>query len=177
MENLRLTSSERYYVSYRFKNRQTIDYFTLDKEPIPLAKAKCGSCKQIIKSKHCGHFVRCKCGKSFVDTDRWFPERHRFGGEAQNLNPLTPSTMKSPRNRCKCGSFISKKNPFCKKCDFKSHAYKEQIIKERKVDVAKNAFGNTPKKEIEWRETFQEPTKKQSYYLTFKQWIKNLFSS
>lgn len=46
-------------------------------------KAKCKSCGEIMVSERCGHFVTCKCGESFIDTDRWFPDRVRLGGEAE----------------------------------------------------------------------------------------------
>jgi len=72
--------------------------------------------------------------------------------------------MKPLVNRCKkCQSWISLKNPFCKKCDFKDYAYNATIKK--KIDVSKNAFGNEPK----------EP-EEQSYYLKLKQWMRNLFT-
>lgn len=48
-------------------------------------KAKCKSCGQIIVSERPGHFASCDCGKSFIDTDRWFPERIRLGGDAELL--------------------------------------------------------------------------------------------
>lgn len=79
------TSSGRYYCR-REPNRDTFDrivYYTLKGELIPLAKAKCSECGDILESKMCGDFQSCSCGKSFVDTDRWFPERHRYGGEAK----------------------------------------------------------------------------------------------
>ncbi len=74
---LRLTPSGRYYVKTW---GDTIMYYDLNKKRIPLAKAICMSCGDIMKSKRCGDFIRCKCGESFVDTDRWNPERHRYGG-------------------------------------------------------------------------------------------------
>ena len=46
-------------------------------------KAKCKSCKQVMVSERGGQFVTCDCGESFIDTDRWFPERIRLGGEAE----------------------------------------------------------------------------------------------
>ena len=78
-----LSMSKRYFVrrepkvdkwtSIRYYNIETLD-------EVALAKAKCGDCGDIIQSKHCGDYVGCSCGKSFVDTDRWMPERHRWGG-------------------------------------------------------------------------------------------------
>ena len=53
-----------------------------------MGKAKCNSCGEVIVSKRPGHFVSCKCGKSFIDTDRWFPERYRLGGEAEPIKSL-----------------------------------------------------------------------------------------
>lgn len=80
-----LTGTGRYYCRREpEKNNFTkIVYYTLEGEHIPLAKAKCGKCGEIIESQMCGDFVRCTCGESFVDTDRWFPERHRYGGKAE----------------------------------------------------------------------------------------------
>ena len=76
---LKLTPSGKYYVKYW---GQKIMYYDLELNRVWLAKAKCKSCNQVIESKRCGHFVKCTCGASFIDTDRWFPERHRYGGEA-----------------------------------------------------------------------------------------------
>ena len=59
-----------------------IDYYTLDGAYIPLASATCSSCQTPIQSLHCGDFVTCPCGRTSVDTDRWFPERHRMIGAA-----------------------------------------------------------------------------------------------
>lgn len=78
MDDLRLTTSGRYYVR---NVDDTIEYYDLDKKKVPLANGKCGYCGDIIKSKKCGDFVSCSCEKSFVDTDRWFPEYHRYGGD------------------------------------------------------------------------------------------------
>ena len=49
-------------------------------------KAQCNKCKEIIISERCGHFVSCKCGASFIDTDRWFPKRYRLGGDCIGLD-------------------------------------------------------------------------------------------
>ena len=79
----RLTKSGKYYVRYR---GESIFYYTLEGERIRLATARCTAiCKQIIRSKRCGDFVICDCGKSFVDTDRWLPTRHRYGGNAEPI--------------------------------------------------------------------------------------------
>ena len=51
-------------------------------------KAKCKSCKQIIISKRPGHFVSCDCGKSYIDTDRWLPDRIRLGGNAELIKEV-----------------------------------------------------------------------------------------
>ena len=75
---MKLTNSKRYYVEHE---GDTIKYYDLSKKRIPLASGTCKECGDKIESKRCGDFVSCKCGKSFVDTDRWFPERHRFGGK------------------------------------------------------------------------------------------------
>jgi len=79
-----LTESKRYYVRKELnEDSQTIVYYTLSGDHIPLARAKCGDCNEVIESKKCGDFVSCSCGNSYVDTDRWMPERHRFGGNAK----------------------------------------------------------------------------------------------
>lgn len=79
-----LSHSQRYYIRREPKpDKWThIRYYTLEGEPIQLAKAKCPNCGDVIESKHCGDFVKCECGESYVDTDRWMPERHRYGGGA-----------------------------------------------------------------------------------------------
>lgn len=74
-----LTPSCRYFAR---RHGQSIWYYGLDKARIRLARAKCTSCGKMIESKRCGHFVSCPCRKSFCDTDRFEPERHRFGGNA-----------------------------------------------------------------------------------------------
>lgn len=76
-KGMKLTNSKRYYFIQEGENTR---FFSLDKQPIPLAKGKCLECGDVMESKRCGHFVECSCGKSYVDTDRWFPERHRYGG-------------------------------------------------------------------------------------------------
>lgn len=82
-----LTNSGRYYCRKEpsLENWTSIAYYTLEGEMIPLAKAQCGACGDVMESKMCGSYVACSCGKSFVDTDRWFPESHRLGGSAQEL--------------------------------------------------------------------------------------------
>lgn len=77
-----LTPSGNYYARAEpsYEKRERIVYFSLEKDHIPLAKGQCKKCKSVIESKMCGDFRQCECGKSFVDTDRWFPERHRYGG-------------------------------------------------------------------------------------------------
>lgn len=80
-----LTYSKRYYVRREpdVHYWSHIVYYGLDKNRIHLAKAKCKLCGEIMESKCCGDFQPCKCGASFVDTDRWLPERHRYGGETE----------------------------------------------------------------------------------------------
>lgn len=82
-----LTQTGKYFVR-REPERHSftkIVYYTLGGEHIPLAKGKCKECGQVIESQMCGDFVPCKCAKSFVDTDRWMPERHRYGGEVEAI--------------------------------------------------------------------------------------------
>lgn len=80
-----LTQSERYYCRKEPDKDlwDTIEYYTLEGDYIPLSKAVCAKCEDVIQSRHCGDFQRCSCGASFVDTDRWTPERHRYGGDAK----------------------------------------------------------------------------------------------
>ena len=54
-----------------------------DGKQVEMAKAKCKKCGDVMESKMPGDWVRCSCGASYVDTDRWSPERHRYGSEAQ----------------------------------------------------------------------------------------------
>ena len=69
-----------------YENYTHIFYYDLEGNRILLAKATCPSCEDVLESKMCGDFVSCRCGKSFVDTDRCMPERHRFGGLVANIN-------------------------------------------------------------------------------------------
>lgn len=92
-----LTASGSYYVRREpdKDNWTTIVYYGLYGEHIPLAKAECPKCHMVLESKHCGDFQACE--HSFVDTDRWFPERHRYGGAVSDLQPSDskPSTGNS----------------------------------------------------------------------------------
>lgn len=78
-----LSGSKNYYIRKEpnLKNWKTIKYYSLDGLRILLAKGVCAKCKDVMESQYCGHFVSCKCMKSFVDTDRWFPEHHRYSGD------------------------------------------------------------------------------------------------
>lgn len=82
-----LTPSGNYFcrAESSYEKREKIVYYSLEKNHIPLAKAQCEECKDIIESKMCGDFHYCSCGASFVDTDRWMPERHRYGGKAKMI--------------------------------------------------------------------------------------------
>lgn len=82
-----LTGSGNYYCRREpeVDSFNKIEYYTLEGEYIPLAKGKCKECNDIIQSQMCGSFQTCSCKKSFVDTDRWTPERHRYGGEVERL--------------------------------------------------------------------------------------------
>lgn len=82
-----LTQSGNYYCRAEpYPNWKKLIYYGLDKNHIPLASGRCGSCDEILESKYCGNFVQCPCRKSFVDTDRWTPEMHRYGGD---IKPIT----------------------------------------------------------------------------------------
>ncbi len=45
----------------------------------------CVYCESIVQSKYPGQFIRCKCGKSFVDETHYYC---RSGGEITLLMPL-----------------------------------------------------------------------------------------
>lgn len=81
-----LLPSGRYYARAEpsYEDFQSCAYYSLDKDGIPLAKGTCNQCGQTLESKMCGDFQSCACG-SFVDTDRWFPERHRYGGNIKSF--------------------------------------------------------------------------------------------
>jgi len=82
-----LTKSERYYCRKEVKDEDLmIFYYTLEGKRVPLAKAECLSCGEIVESLRCGDFQKCSCGGTAVDTDRWLPERHRYIGD--NLKML-----------------------------------------------------------------------------------------
>jgi len=61
-----------------YEKRESIVYYSLDKEHIPLAETECQKCGETVKSKMCGDFQSCSCRATSVDTDRWMPERHRI---------------------------------------------------------------------------------------------------
>lgn len=48
-----------------------------------MASAVCGECGQQMQSQQPGDFSQCECNASFVDTDRWDANRHRYGGSAK----------------------------------------------------------------------------------------------
>lgn len=85
-----LSISWRYYIRHMYKwksyvgkprqcfNWDRIEYYDLRWNYIPLAMAECSNCGDIIQSQYCWHFVTCSCWDTSVDTDRWFPERHRI---------------------------------------------------------------------------------------------------
>ena len=77
-----LTKSGDYYVSRKpgVKFKSQISYYTLEGERIPLAQGECLDCGGWIESKRCGDWQTCPCERSYVDTDRWSPELHRYGG-------------------------------------------------------------------------------------------------
>ena len=83
-----VSPSCRYFIRYEpeFAGFTSIAYYDLKtRERIPLAKGSCSECGETMESRMCGDFQGCGCGKSFVDTDRWFPERHRYGGALVEL--------------------------------------------------------------------------------------------
>lgn len=93
-----LSASKKYYVRREYHSPKGfcitiqaypwnhIEYYDLEGRYIPLAMARCNNCHDLIRSKHCGDFVSCSCKKSGVDTDRWFPERHRYIGDCMGIS-------------------------------------------------------------------------------------------
>ena len=85
-----LSSSKRYYIRQEGYpddvSGKRIEYYTLRGRYIHLARAKCLDCGEEIWSRRCGDFQRCRCGASYVDTDRRVPERHRYGGACISNN-------------------------------------------------------------------------------------------
>jgi hypothetical protein len=81
-----LSASKKYYIRREpYPKWKRICYYTLEGDRIQLAKGQCKECKGVVESQHCGDFVPCFCRQSFVDTDRWNPERHRYGGEIESV--------------------------------------------------------------------------------------------
>lgn len=78
-----LSQSKNYFIRREptVEKWKYIRYYTLEGDYIQLAKGRWKLCEDTIESKHCGDYVGCSCGASRVDTDRWFPERHRYLGE------------------------------------------------------------------------------------------------
>lgn len=56
------------------------------------AIAKCKSCGEILISSSGGHFVSCKCNKSFLDQERFGGAYQRLGGEAELIEVICPDT-------------------------------------------------------------------------------------
>lgn len=55
-----------------------------------IAKGRCTNCQDIIISKHGGDFVSCKCGKSFIDQERWGGLYIRMGGKCELIERSCP---------------------------------------------------------------------------------------
>lgn len=86
-----LSQSCRYYLRHMYKGKSyterpkkypfkwdRIEYYTLRWKYIPLASTECKKCWDIIQSQYCWHYVTCSCWSTSVETDRWFPARHRI---------------------------------------------------------------------------------------------------
>ncbi len=54
------------------------------------AEARCKACDSLMISKGGGKFVYCKCGKSFIDQERWSALYVRLGGEAEFIEQICP---------------------------------------------------------------------------------------
>lgn len=84
-----LSTTWMYYIRHMYKGKSyterqkkypfdRIEYYTLRGKYIPLARAECEQCWEIVQSQYCWHFTTCSCLMTSVDTDRWSPERHRI---------------------------------------------------------------------------------------------------
>ena len=56
--------------------------------------AFCKACGDIILSKGGGIFVRCPCGKSFIDQERFDGRWVRLGGDAEFIEQICPPNCK-----------------------------------------------------------------------------------
>ena len=63
------------------------------------AKARCKACGDEIVSKGGGRFVQCKCGKSFIDQERFSAAWVRLGGEAEFMFRICPPTCEHPEHK------------------------------------------------------------------------------
>ena len=55
---------------------------------------QCGECKDIFTSEYGGHFVQCKCGKSYLDQERSDASYVRVGGEVVTWSQTCPEDCK-----------------------------------------------------------------------------------
>jgi hypothetical protein len=78
-----LSNSKRFFIRREpeVDNWDTIRYYNHDGVEVQLAQGTCKNCGNFIKSRYCGHFVTCGCGKSFVDTSSSDPGMGRYGGD------------------------------------------------------------------------------------------------
>ena len=54
--------------------------------PQKILKAKCKLCNGLMESKRGGDWQSCKCGKSYIDRNRWKPDTIRMSGEAKFIS-------------------------------------------------------------------------------------------
>jgi hypothetical protein len=64
-----------------------------------LAIAYCRTCGDIIISIRGGSFVKCECGESYLDQERFSALYVRTGGEAEFIEQICPSTCKIKEHR------------------------------------------------------------------------------
>jgi len=58
------------------------------------AIGRCKKCTMLLVSEGGGRFVKCKCGKSFIDQERWGGAWTRYGGECEYIEQICPPTCK-----------------------------------------------------------------------------------
>lgn len=57
-----------------------------------VARAKCLDCGDVMISSGGGVFLHCKCGKSFIDQERWSGAYVRMGGNVKFISQVCPKT-------------------------------------------------------------------------------------
>jgi|GEM_PF-6394703 len=63
------------------------------------AKARCKACGDEIVSTGGGIYTECKCGKSFIDQERWSGAYVRLGGEAELMFRICPENCEHQEHK------------------------------------------------------------------------------